>query len=216
MGGAERKRLEKTTRKKLIMDSAAEVFHQKGFSGATMENIAVRAQIAVGTIYIYFKSKADIYFSLTKPALESLANRLKRIANHKKHEPDLKVRQLMDAVEDFYIRNKDVYDLVTRNKAADSFQLFPEENRIALANLMRSNFKQMEVIVEEGIRKGLYRKINPYSVAIVFWSSFTGIIRLQENRLISGKKDYRKNTIDLFFKTILAGLKKEGENLPPD
>jgi AcrR family transcriptional regulator len=208
MSITERKLLEKKTRKKLILDSAADIFHQKGFVGATMEDIATRAQIAVGTIYLYFKSKSDIYFSLTKPALESLSNRLKRIASNKQNEPDVKIRKLIYGVEEFYVQNRDAYNLLTCTKASEYTQLFPEDSLKTLKQLMRSNFRQMEIVVEEGILKGLYRNINPYSVAIVFWSSFVGIVQFQENRLVPGKIDYRKKSMDLFFETILVGLKK--------
>jgi AcrR family transcriptional regulator len=208
MGIAERKKLEKSTREKLILDSAADVFHQKGFAGATMEDIAARAQIAVGTIYLYFKSKADIYLSLTIPALEGLYSRLKRIANNKQNEPDVKFRKLINGVEDFYVQNREAYDLLTRTKAVELASLLPEDKLKALRQLMRSHFRHMEIIIEEGILKGLYKEINPYSAAVVFWSSFIGIIQFQENRILPGKKDHRKETIDLFFETVMTGLKK--------
>jgi AcrR family transcriptional regulator len=113
MGIAERKQLEKHARRQLILESAAEIFHQKDFARATMEDIAERAQIAVGTIYLYFKSKADIYFSLTKPALEKLSNRLMRIADDIDSETDVKIKKIMYMLDDFYIRNRDAYYLIT-------------------------------------------------------------------------------------------------------
>jgi AcrR family transcriptional regulator len=208
MSIVERKYLDRTTRRKMIFDSAAGVFNQKGFADATMIDIATRAQIAVGTIYLYFKSKPDIYFSLTKPALENLSNRLKRIANNKQNDPDVKIKKLLHEVEAFYFRNRDAYNLLTRTKASEYIKLFPEDNLHTLKHLMRFNFRQMEIVIEEGILKGLYKDTDPHLVAIVFWNSFVGIIQFQENRAIPGKKNYRKETTDLFFETLMAGLRK--------
>lgn len=80
MGVAERKQLEKNARRKIILECAAAVFQRKGFIASTIEDIAEKAQIAKGTIYLYFKSKADLYFNLTQPAIENLSWQLKRIA----------------------------------------------------------------------------------------------------------------------------------------
>lgn len=209
MGIAERKQLEKSARRKMILDSALAVFHQKGFSDATIGDIAGQAQIAKGTIYLYFKSKADLYFSLTKPAIENLSKRLKRIANNKLDAPDVRIRKLMYAVYDFYIQDADAYYLVTRYRAAEYQNLFPKDRLKMLGRLMRSNLKQMEIVIEEGMRKGLLKKINPYSGAVIFWSSFIGIIQFQENRMMPGKRDYRRATMDQFIDTMLDGLRKK-------
>jgi AcrR family transcriptional regulator len=203
MGIAERKLIEKSAREKLILDSALAVFHKKGFADATIGDIAEQAQIAKGTIYLYFKSKADLFFSLTKPALENLANRLKRIANHKSDEPDVKLRKLMYAVYDFYVQDADAYNLITRYKAAEYQDLFPEDRLRIIRRLMRSNLKFAEIVIEEAIREGLIKRIDPYSGAVFFWSSFIGIIQFQENRMMPGKKDYRKETLDQLIEMLM-------------
>jgi AcrR family transcriptional regulator len=209
MGITERKQFEKSARRKLILDCALAVFRQKGFADATIGDIAEQAQIAKGTIYLYFKSKADLYFSLTKPALKNLAKHLKHIANNKLDEPDVRIRKLMYAVYDFYVHDLDAYNLITRYKATKYQNFFPKDRLRIYRGLMRSNLKQMEIVIEEGIRKGLLKKINPYSGSVVFWSSFIGIMQFQENRMMPGKGDYRSATLDQFIETMLDGLRKK-------
>lgn len=67
----------------------------------------------------------------------------------------------------------------------------------------------MEIVIQEGISKGVLKDINPYSGAVIFWSSFIGIIKFQENRMIPGKKDYRRATIEQFIDSMLNGLRKK-------
>ena len=55
-----------------ILDAARKVFAEKGFSGTTMEEIAERAGIAKGTLYLYFKSKRDIYMAALMQGLRTL------------------------------------------------------------------------------------------------------------------------------------------------
>ena len=176
----------------MILDSAAAVFQQKGFIQSTIGDIADRAEIAKGTIYLYFKSKADLYFNLTKPAIENLSKRLKKIAADKSASPEEKIRDLVYAVYDFYAQDTDAYNLITNYKSSEYQNLLPKARLRVLENQMRSNLKQMEIVIGEGMRKGVLNKINPYSGAVLFWSSFIGIIKFQENRMMPGKKDYRK------------------------
>jgi len=49
-----------------ILDAALEVFAEKGFAAARMEDIAKRAGVTKGTIYLYFPSKEDVFKSLAR------------------------------------------------------------------------------------------------------------------------------------------------------
>lgn len=209
MGITERKQFEKNARRKLILDSAAVEFRQNGFSSATIKDIAERAQIANSTIYLYFKSKADLYFSLVKPALENLNRRFKSIANKKSERPDVRIKNLMHAVYDFYLYDRDAYNLVTRYNASEYENLLPKESLKIYRQMMRSNLKQLEVIIDEGIRMGLFKKKSAFSGSVIFWSAFMGIVQFQESRMMPGKRDYKKETLDEFIETMLDGMRKK-------
>ena len=56
-----RKETERNTRKKLILNSALEVFKSKGIEHATMDEIALEADFGKATLYYYFKSKEEIF-----------------------------------------------------------------------------------------------------------------------------------------------------------
>lgn len=69
-------------RYKAILESATEVFAAEGYAAAKLDDVARRAGIAKGTIYLYFKDKQDLFEqllqSLTAPVLsgfETLALR---------------------------------------------------------------------------------------------------------------------------------------------
>jgi len=53
-----------------ILDAAEAVFAEKGFHGSTIEDIAVRAEFAVGTLYNFFASKEQLYQSLIAQRVE--------------------------------------------------------------------------------------------------------------------------------------------------
>ncbi len=77
-----------------ILDAAVAVFAEKGFFSARIADIAERADVADGTVYLYFKSKEDIlmtaintafdaFMSLARTELKKLSSpvdRLRRLA----------------------------------------------------------------------------------------------------------------------------------------
>ncbi len=92
MGIPERKEREKEHRREEIIDAAQKIFFQKGLIVATMDEIAEAAELSKGTLYLYYKSKEDLYlavmargidvlyemfrdvFSAGRPTLTSIAN----------------------------------------------------------------------------------------------------------------------------------------------
>ena len=65
----ERKAQERQARRRRIQQAAREVFAQRGYAGASIEQIARHAQLSVGAIYLYFRSKEDLYVSLLEETL---------------------------------------------------------------------------------------------------------------------------------------------------
>lgn len=53
-----------TDKRQLILDAATHVFAERGFFSAQVADIARRAGIAAGTVYLYFRSKDEILISL--------------------------------------------------------------------------------------------------------------------------------------------------------
>ncbi|MDL1898122.1 helix-turn-helix transcriptional regulator, partial [Anaerolineae bacterium CFX7] len=60
----QRRERERDARRQAILAQAKSVFAERGFLNATVEEIAERAELAVGTLYRYFQSKEEIYVSL--------------------------------------------------------------------------------------------------------------------------------------------------------
>jgi AcrR family transcriptional regulator len=103
MGIRERKERERERRRQQIMVAAKRVFTEKGFSKATMEDIAKEAELSPGTLYLYFKNKDELYASLSLRILQYLMIRLE----HVNAEPYVDATQRLDALKDAMF---DVYE----------------------------------------------------------------------------------------------------------
>jgi len=55
---------EQTAKRRRILDAAVRVFARKGYFGARVSEIARRAGVADGTVYLYFRDKEDVLASV--------------------------------------------------------------------------------------------------------------------------------------------------------
>ncbi|TAM39648.1 TetR/AcrR family transcriptional regulator, partial [bacterium] len=72
-----RRERDKLLRRRDILRAAEHVFALKGYYEATMQDIARDAQYATGTVYLYFKDKESLYFSLVERKYSDLLAILK-------------------------------------------------------------------------------------------------------------------------------------------
>lgn len=76
---ASRRERQKTERRDAIVDAAARVFGEKGASVATMEDVAEAAEVSKGTLYLYFRSKDDLFVALTHRPMDVVLTRFEAL-----------------------------------------------------------------------------------------------------------------------------------------
>ena len=76
MLGCKTRRRRKAERPTEILDAAFKEFAANGFAGTRLDDVAARAGVTKGTIYVYFDSKEDLFIAtlkeMTSPALDQL------------------------------------------------------------------------------------------------------------------------------------------------
>jgi AcrR family transcriptional regulator len=76
---AGRRERQKIERERRILAAARRLFDRKGFAATSMEEVAARAGLAVGTLYNYFPSKDQLLFAISRSDTEHLLNIGERI-----------------------------------------------------------------------------------------------------------------------------------------
>jgi Bacterial regulatory proteins, tetR family len=61
--------IEPAARKQAILDAALTVFSERGFEAARLDDIAVRAGVAKGTLYLYFDDKEGLFEEVVRGAV---------------------------------------------------------------------------------------------------------------------------------------------------
>src|SRR5215831_8773678 len=93
-----------------ILEAARKVFAKKGFSNATVDDVASAAGVAKGTIYLYYESKRDIYFAALKFGIEQmyamLEEELKAVST-----PEDKLRTLIGVKLGYFEDNRDFFKI---------------------------------------------------------------------------------------------------------
>ena len=73
----ETKEIKKQKKRELIIEAAAELFSHKSYHEVMMEDVAKLISVAKGTVYNYFTSKEELYFSIIQLRMEKLISSLK-------------------------------------------------------------------------------------------------------------------------------------------
>ncbi|MGV8056996.1 MAG: TetR/AcrR family transcriptional regulator [Smithellaceae bacterium] len=205
MGITERKQREKKARVSLIKETAAGIFQKKGFEATTLDEIAQLCEVSKASIYLHFKSKDDLYYSIVEPALSKISEGLERIADNKNESASKTIKNLLNEALKHYKKNPDLYQMLFQKNIKT---LHPSQVN-HLENIMRANIRQMEKTVQKGIDQGIFRKVDPKLTAIVILNCYMGICLTQAKRMESGRSDYRKSTVSAAIELILEGLKKK-------
>jgi len=72
-------RKSKEERRRELLDAARDVFVQKGFQAATIDDIALEASVARGTFYLYFDDKRAVFEALVDRFLVAIGQCVKSI-----------------------------------------------------------------------------------------------------------------------------------------
>jgi len=115
---AKRWQRRKDARPAEILDAALAVFAQKGFAATKLDDIAAKAGITKGTIYLYFRDKESLFQELIRTMLTPLVGTIEALG-----AADIPLNTLADQIADLFVR--EVYE--TRRK--DVIRLMIAEGR---------------------------------------------------------------------------------------
>ncbi len=95
-------KVEPAARRQAILDAALTVFAERGFEAARLDDIADRAGIAKGTLYLYFDDKEGLFEEVVRSAVSPILERLSALAS----APDMPVDKILEAL--FSVFEKEV------------------------------------------------------------------------------------------------------------
>jgi AcrR family transcriptional regulator len=208
MGVAERKRREKEARSKSIKASAKTLFARKGFPNVSMAEIAENAEVSKGTLYLYFKSKEELYYSLIEPILEQHHKLIADVVSNDDELADETLRKFMNYFVETYPQDPEVHQAYMYYRAEEIQPLFTGERYNHLKRLMAKNVKMVADVIAKGMHQGTFKSVDPMAASTIIWSLVPGLLRWEENRRYGGGRDHLARTFLAAVELLLEGLKK--------
>jgi AcrR family transcriptional regulator len=192
-----------------ILKAAFAVVTERGYSDTKVNEVAHRAGVAKGTVYLYFKDKPAIYIGLVDWLLEQgLAMTAEVTA--RSISPRRKLEELFSTWASGVLSNPGVMALLSMENVNQTNTLMKRFKKHVLPHMMEMQ-DAIAGIVRQGIEQGEFRPVDPRTAAVMYMSAF-------RSELLSGGRSRStrpaESIQELFFCGILAdgrGRTKHGD-----
>ncbi len=177
MGIIERKEREKEHRKEEILDAAQKVFFEKGLSASTMDEIAEAAELSKGTLYLYYKSKEDLYLGVLMRGMEVLHDMFEQAVSVNESAPRLLFR-MGDAYTEFFNRHRSYFRMTSFFQTPHFHKQVSDEMKHACSSANHRLWELVINVMTRGIQEGMIREgLNPAEIGIIIWSSASALMQ---------------------------------------
>jgi len=200
-----------TDKRAIILDAALKTFVKRGYPDTKVAEIASEAGIAEGTIYNYFQSREELLLALFDEKwgmiIDEIRKKIRRI-----DDPNKKLKAVFATVVTMFRKNRQLAELfmVDIRQSSVFFNNYTINRIVEFLDLI-------EELLEEGKRKGLYRKDLDTRVArMIIFGAAQGILLswvLSESPAVKSKSFkfslyQASKTLKDVFKSGLVGEKK--------
>lgn len=181
--------------KEKIIQAAIESFAQTGFDRTKMEDIAKRLSLSKGTIYLYFKSKEDLFLAICEHNIRS----------------DEEDAQLFVRKENVASDAEQIYDNIRRREQGNDRVMLEMVAESARNPKLRKSMYELHVKVHDHvmrqirnkIEEGFLRKdVDAASLAIALVALYDG---LAVNRMLGVSDATNKKAWVAMIKAMIAG-----------
>ena len=145
-----------------ILDSAIKILNQKEYYKCPIDEIAKNAGVAKGTVYLYFRSKEELYFSI----FYQMVDRVKEIAEDVRKNNLSASRQLylvLERTSNFIDAHRNIF-LAIRQQMEPCEKKSHQEFFKKIGELI----KAISMIIEKGIKNKEFKKCSSLLLSIIF------------------------------------------------
>ena len=180
MGLKERREREKEERRNQILDAARSILITKGLTGTSVNEIAKMAELSVGAIYVYFKSKEEIFAALQEEGLQIL-NTMVKEAIEKESDPRKKIAAIVLTYKKFNEEYRNYFDIINYFLTAPEV-MFPDHLKSRIDHEGGKTLLIVVQVISEGVQQNIFKTENPRESAILLWGQMHGILQFRKLR----------------------------------
>lgn len=194
---------QKGNRRTDILQAALMAFSSKGYSEATIADIADDAQLTAAAVYRYFNSKVEIYRELNITGLDIFEDEvIEAFKPYIKNDPrsedepftsldelELKNEDYKGQIAtfartyvDFFINHREYYDVMEILHLGQK-EFFSNERKSDILEKRAATFMHfISEILKKGAEAGDFKSINPFLDSVVFWAMIDGVLLFEVKR----------------------------------
>jgi|GEM_PF-472227 len=167
MGVQERKGREREQRRLDILESARQAFVKYGLEQTSMDRIAQEAELAKGTLYLYFRNRDELLMALIASDFERLIVMIEDVVQSD-FAPERKLLASFGAFHEFSLRNEFFYKVMTQLDVRSLFMHNGESEPVCHFRTVNQRMMNLvAAIVNEGVVKGVFYLDQPVEYVVV-------------------------------------------------
>ncbi|PKN05444.1 MAG: hypothetical protein CVU74_01730 [Deltaproteobacteria bacterium HGW-Deltaproteobacteria-9] len=178
MGVKERREREREQRKSQILDTARTLLLEKGLNATSINQIAKRSELSVGSIYFYFKDKEELFAALQVEGLEMLYQNILQAVDDESL-PEDKIRSIALAYLHFSEEHKNYFDIINYFLTSPK-TIFPPDLKNKIDSHGNASILTLSSAIREGIEQKTFKAVDPRRQAVILLGVFQGMIQLKK------------------------------------
>lgn len=201
-----RKEREKAARREYIIDAAEQVIQAKGFDKATMDEIADKAEVGKGTLYLHFKNKTSIYLAICERGSTLLNQQMSKILASENKGLDM--IQTLGRNYFSFIQSNPLYfnaftfyeNLIDQNLLADN--KVAEKCEENAAEAMRYIVRAIQIGMQDG---SVISSRDPKELGLIIWGASKGVMQISHLRQ-QGRHKKMFEGVDFTIESLMEGF----------
>jgi len=187
------------------MDAALALFSEKGFTATRMCDVAKKAGISKGTLYLYFENKEAIFESLVHEMIEPQLDQNEHLIDNYQGSAEDLLRELATGWWQSVIETK--LSAIPKLVISESGN-FPEMAKFFMQNVAIRSRNTFVKVIEYGIRKGEFIKCDPVAAARLVIAPLVHASIWMHSLEAFDEDNFDRNYLELHIQFLLKGLKK--------
>jgi AcrR family transcriptional regulator len=192
LGSERRREREKEQRRSAILRSARREFFEKGFRAVTVDSIARRAELSKGAIYLYFKSKEEIYAQILLRDIDKFHDRVETLLDTVKSASD-NLRNFAEVYASFFISDRELFRIFMNFMIQHNPVNFTPNINDHIVKSTNQTVAIIEQILQMGVDRGEFPGCHNVRICRnALWGLLNGIIALH---LFTGKEETQEERV---------------------
>jgi len=209
MGIQERKERERCQRRTQILSSARNAFIKHGLSTTSMDRIAKEAELAKGTLYLYFRSKDELLMGLIADDMEMLIKRIHRVVD-KPIRADDKLIQAFVEFHAFSKENQFFFQVMTQLNIVQMVNGdYSQETLEKFSSTNQNVVDLIKQIVQEGVDSNVFDlHTSVHDVVVQLIIALKGSIVILKNNMVPPfwVRQEERELLEQIVRTLVRGI----------